>query len=115
MLYRHFKCKGHNPANILVQPMEKINDANAASRLKIIKKDETELKWIKLLQTPYPLGINDNIYHEGNISKMPEFDVLSLLEFFKRKLDHTDLRKMEIVNAKAKVVFKNQLTVPLEI
>ena len=34
----------------------------------------------KLLQTPLPLGFNDNIYHEDNISKMPGFDVFSLLE-----------------------------------
>ena len=75
-LYRHFKRKGHTPANILVQPVEKITyDANSTSRFKIIKRHETELKWIKLLQTPYPLGFNDNIYHEGNLSKMPDFDV----------------------------------------
>ena len=34
----------------------------------IIKRHESELKWIKLLQTPFTLGFNDNIYHEGNIS-----------------------------------------------
>ena len=78
-LYRHFKRKGHTPANILVQPVEKItHDANSTSRVKIIKRHETELKWIKLLQTPYPLGFCDNIYHNGNHSKMPNFDVFSL-------------------------------------
>ena len=46
---------------------------------------ETELKWIKLLQSASPLGFNDNIYQEGNISKMPDFDVFSLLEIRKRK------------------------------
>ena len=35
--------------------------------------------WIKLKQTPHPLGFNDNIYHEGNISRLPDFDVFSLL------------------------------------
>ena len=89
--------------------MEKITyDANSTSRFKIIKRHETELKWIKLLQTPYPLGFNDNIYHEGNLPKMPDFDVFSLLEFRKRtatNVDHMELRKMEIVNAK--VVFKS--------
>ena len=61
-LYLHFKRKGHTPANILVQPVEKITyDANSTSRLKIIKRHEIELKWIKLPQTPYPLGFNDNI------------------------------------------------------
>ena len=57
------------------QPVEKLTyDKNSSSRFKIIKRHETELKWIKLLQTPFPLGFND-IYHEGNISKMPDFDV----------------------------------------
>ena len=31
----------------------------------------------------FPLGFNDNIYHEGNISKMPDFDVFSLLDIKK--------------------------------
>ena len=52
-------------------------------RFKIIKMQETELKWIKLLQTP--LGFNDKTHHEGNISKMPDFDVFPLLECRKRK------------------------------
>ena len=73
------------PLLILVQPVEKITfDANSTSRFKTIKRIETELKWIKLLQTPYPLGFNDNIYHEGNLSNMPDFDVFSLLEFRKQ-------------------------------
>ena len=41
----------------------------------LLKRFETELKWIKLLQTASPLGLNDNIYHEGNISEMPDFYV----------------------------------------
>ena len=49
----------------------------------MIERHETELKWIKLLQTPYPLGFNDNIYHKGNLFQMPDFDVFSLLEFRK--------------------------------
>ena len=32
----------------------------------------------------FPLGLNENIYHEGNISIMPDFDVFSSLEFRKR-------------------------------
>ena len=39
----------------------------------------------KLLQSASPLGFNDNIYQEGNTSKMPDFDVFSLLEIRKRK------------------------------
>ena len=47
-------------------------------RVKSIKRFETELKWIRLLQSASPLGFNDNIYHEGNISKMPELNEFSL-------------------------------------
>ena len=43
---------------------------------KNILRHELELKWIKLLQTPHPLGLNDNIYHEINISRLPDFDVV---------------------------------------
>ena len=36
---RQRKCKGHTPANTLVQPVEKISyDANSTSRFKIIKR-----------------------------------------------------------------------------
>ena len=54
-------------------------------RFNTIKRFKTELKWIKLLQSASPLGFNDSIYHEGNISKMPDFDAFSLLEIRKRK------------------------------
>ena len=68
--------------NFLYQPVEIITyDENSSPRFKIIKRHATDiLKWIELLQTPLPLGFNDNLYHEGNISKMPDFDVFSLLE-----------------------------------
>ena len=35
----------------------------------------------KILQSTSPLGFNDNIYHEGNISKMPDFDVFLFWNF----------------------------------
>ena len=42
--------------------MEKITyGANSTSRFKIIKRHETELKLIKLLQTPYLLGFNGTL------------------------------------------------------
>ena len=37
-----------------------------------ILRHDLELKWIKLLQTPHPLGFNDHTYHEGNISRLPD-------------------------------------------
>ena len=93
-LYQYFKLTGHSPNDVLVQPVEKLtHDKNSSSRFKIIKRHKTELKWIKLLQTPFPLGFNDNIFHEGNISKMPNFDVFSLLEIRKRKSRSHGIRK----------------------
>ena len=74
-LYRHFKSNGHSPSKIVIQLVEKIiSDPNSSTRLKQYRH-ESKLKWIKFLQSPFPLGFNDNIYHEGNISKMPDFDV----------------------------------------
>ena len=66
---------GHSPSKIIFQPVEKIiYDPNSSSRLKNIKRHETELRWITFFQSPFPLGLNDNTYHEGNVSKMPDFD-----------------------------------------
>ena len=67
-LHRHFKNNGHSPSKIVIQLVEKIiYDPNSSSRLKNIKRHKTKLKWIKSLQSPFPLGFNDNIYHEGNM------------------------------------------------
>ena len=74
--------------------MEKIlYDSNSSTRFKNIKRFETEPKWIKSLQTTFPLGFDDNIYHEGNISKMPDFDVFTVLEIRKRKSRPHGIRK----------------------
>ena len=69
----------------MVQPVEKIiHKSNSTERFKNSLRHELELKWMKRLQTPFPLGFNDNIYYEGNISKMPDFDAFSLLDIKKR-------------------------------
>ena len=60
--------------------------SNSTERFKSIFRHKTELKWINSLQTPFPLGLNDNIYHEGNISKMPDFEVFPLLAHLSRRL-----------------------------
>lgn len=74
-----------------MKTVEKLSyDHNSSARFNNI---ETELKWIKILQSASPLGFNDNIYYEGNISKMPDFDVFSLLEFRKRKSRSHDIRQ----------------------
>ena len=68
-LYCHFKSNGHSPNNIVIQLVENIiYDPNSSTRLKNIKRHETELKWIKFVQSLFSLGFNDNKYHEDNIS-----------------------------------------------
>ena len=58
-----FKSNGHSPCKIVIQPVEKnIYDPNSSTRLKDIKRHETELKWIKFLQSPFPLGFLMIIY-----------------------------------------------------
>ena len=75
-LYQHSKRTGHSPDIVLVQPLKKlIYDENSPGRFNTIKRFETELKWIKLLQSASPLDFNDNSYQEGSIPKMPDFDV----------------------------------------
>ena len=61
-----------------------IHKSNSTERFKNILRLEPEFKWIKRLQTPFPLGFNDNIYHEGNSSKMPDFDVFSPFRYEKK-------------------------------
>ena len=84
-IYRHFKQTIHSTSSISIQPVEKITYVdNSTKRYRNILRHELELKWIKLLQTPHSLGFNDNIYHEGNISRLPDFDIFSLLDIGKR-------------------------------
>ena len=69
-----------------MQPVEILSyDEKSTVSFNTINRLETELKWITSLQSASPPGLNANIYHEGNISNMPDFDVFSLLEFRKRK------------------------------
>ena len=40
---------------------------------------------IMILQTPHPLGFNDDIYHEVNISRLPNlYGAFFLLDIYKR-------------------------------
>ena len=81
-----------------------IQKSNSTERFKNILRHELELKWIKRLQTPFPLGLNDNIYHEGNISKMPDFDAFSLLDIKKRNKRSHGKRKNGNFKRKHKTV-----------
>jgi hypothetical protein len=77
-------------------------DHTLTKRFKVQARLLAELKWIKLLQTPYPLGLNDNIYQEGNISKNPDIDVFSILSITKRKRRSHGRRKNHNIKRKSK-------------
>ena len=62
-----------------------------------------ELDWIRKLQTPFPLGLNDNIYQTGNISKNPDIDVFSIFSIRKRKSRSHGIRKNGNVKRKARL------------
>ena len=110
-LCQHFKLTDHSPYDVLVQPVEKLTyDKNSSSRFKIINRHETELKCIKLLQTPFPLRFNDNIYQES-ISKMPDFDVFSLLEIRKRKSRSHGIRKQDNGKRKKSAVKRSNTSI----
>ena len=83
------------------------------TRLKNIKRFETERKWIKFLQSPFPVGFNDNLYHESNISKMPDFDgFFSVLERKKSKSRSHGKRKNG--NIKRKICTEKRLNTSLK-
>ena len=39
---------------------------------------DSELKWIKQLQTVYPLGLNDNVMGVGNVSKLTNINIMEI-------------------------------------
>ena len=94
-LHQHFKRTGHSPDNVLVQPVEIwFYDGNSSVRFNTIKRLETEFKWIIILQSASPHVFYDNIFQEGNISKMPDYDVFCLLEIRKcKRISHGKRQK----------------------
>ena len=72
--------------------------------------------WIKLLQTPHPLGLNENFYHEGNISRLPDFDgFFSLLDIHKRnKRSHGKLKNGNLKPKNNNVLTLSELSVTLK-
>ena len=57
---------------------------------------------IKLLPTPHSLGLYDNIYNEGNISRLPDFDGFFLS---KRNERYHGIRKNGSLKRKNRHVF----------
>ena len=104
-MYQHFRQSGHNFNYVTVQPVEYLFfDNDATKSFKIKARHIAELKWMKKLQTPYPLGLNDNIYQEGNISKDPNIDIFSIFSIRKRKSRSHGLRRNGNIKRKSRVI-----------
>lgn len=104
-LYQHFRRSGHDSSFISIQPVEHISYDNAASSsFKSKARFFAELKWIKNLQTPFPLGLNDNIYQSGNISKDPSIDIFSIYSSRKRKSRSHGIRKNGNIRRKSQKI-----------
>ena len=73
--------------------------------MKNIKRHDTELKWIKHLQSTFLLGFSDNLYHKDNISEVPHFDFFLFLSIRNVKVDL--MVKEKTPSLSAKFVLKN--------
>ena len=102
-LYQHFRRTGHSFKYVSVHPVEQIYyQSDYTSSLKSKARFSAELEWIKKLQTPFPLGLNDNIYQSGNISKDPSIDIFSIFSIRKRKRKSHGRRKNGNVKRKSR-------------
>lgn len=104
-LYQHFRRSGHDTNFISFQPIEHLYfDNNATSRFKSKARFVAELNWIKKLQTPFPLGLNDNIYQSGNISRDHSIDIFSIFDARKRKSRSHGTRKNGNIRRKSRIL-----------
>ena len=103
-LYQHFRRTGHSFKHVTVQPVEQIyNEPGTTSSFKSKARFISELNWIKKLQTPFPLGLNDNIYQSGNISKDPGIDIFSIFSIRKRKTRSHGMRRNGNIKRKSRI------------
>ena len=86
-LYDHFIKYNHSIENVTITPVEILSKQPGDSKNDMKKRRlSAELNWIKRLQTPYPLGLNDQIYQQGNISSVrSNINVFSLKPDVRRK------------------------------
>ena len=72
------------------------------------------LNKLKFLQSHFPLGFNDNIYHEGNISKIADFDGFFLFWNEKKPRKSRSHGKRKNGNIKRKICTEKRLNTSLK-
>ena len=81
-IVKHFNQPGHSVADILIQPIEKIELLPGESDEDVtIRRLDRERFWMLELGTVYPYGLNDRLQSVGNVSKnlKNNINVFSLL------------------------------------
>ena len=83
----HFIKYNHSIEHVKITPVEILSKLSGESKNDMKKRRlSAELNWIKRLQTPYPLGLNDQIYQQGNISSIcSNINIFSLKPEVRRK------------------------------
>ena len=80
-LYDHFIKYNHSIENVTLTPVEIISKETEDSKNDMKKRRlSAKLNWINRLQTPCPLGLNDQIYQQGNISSFRPNIIVFLLK-----------------------------------
>ena len=96
----------HSIENVTITPVEIISNKPGDSKNDLKKRRlSAELNWIKWLQTPYPLGLNDQIYQQGNISSVrSNINVFSLKpDVCRKRRSHGVRRNMRISRRKQRL------------
>ena len=79
LIYQHLEKHQHNINFIKVQPLEIVHRLKDQSHKQHERSRlDCELKWIKKLQTVYPLGLNDNVMGVGNVSRLTNFNIMEI-------------------------------------
>ena len=74
--YRDFLCGhfiecNHSIGHVEITPVEILSKLSGESKNDMKERGRSaELNWIKRLQTPYPLGLNDQICRQGSMSSI---------------------------------------------
>ena len=104
-LYNHFVKYNHSISDITITPVQSFPKLKNQSKAEAKKRRlQAELSWITKLQTAYPLGLNDQIYGQGNISSSStNINVFSIRPNTKRKHRSHGKRRNKKLRKRARV------------
>ena len=105
---KHFNLPGHSVADILIQPIEKIELLLCESDEDVtIRRLDRECFWMLELGTVYPYGLNDRLQSVGNVSKnlRNNINVFSLLNKHKRRKRSHGRRRNKV--SRSKITLEN--------